>query len=53
MSGSIIKVTATYRFGPRKVSTIGKQAAIYLPTELSFLKGRKVMVTIEVIGNDP
>ena len=46
------KIKETYRFGPRKVSKIGKQAAIYLPKELRFLKGKLVQVTIEVLDID-
>jgi len=44
-----LKIKGIYRFGPKKVSKIGKQAAIYLPKDLRWLRGKKVQVTIEVL----
>jgi len=49
---STLKIKEIYRFGPRKVSRIGKQAAVYLPKDLGFLRGRIVNVTIEVLDFD-
>jgi len=43
------EIKGVYRFGPRKVAKIGRRAAIYLPKELQFLKGKTVNVTIEVL----
>ncbi len=45
------KIREIYTFGPRKVSRIGNQVAVYLPKELKKLQGRKVIVTIHVIDN--
>ena len=43
-------VKRTITFGPRKVSRAsGKRGMIYLPKEFSWLRGKKVMVTIEVL----
>ena len=52
MASAIAKITGIYRFGPRKVTTIGKQAAVYFPKELSFLRGKRVLVTIEVLDGE-
>ena len=49
---TMVKVVATYRIGPKKVTTVGGWPAIYLPKELSFLKGQKVLLTIEVLGRE-
>jgi len=51
MSGTL-KIKSIYRFGPRKVSKIGRRAAIYIPKDLQFLKGKIVQVTIEVLEGD-
>ena len=47
-----VKIKNIYRFGPRKVSKIGRQAAVYLPKEFWFLRGKKVNVILEVIEGD-
>jgi len=45
-----LKVTQVYKIGPKKVAKLGNdQACIYLPKVLVFLRGKKVMVTIEVL----
>jgi len=45
-----LRVAQVYKIGPKKVARIGKdQACIYLPKDLVFLRGKKVMVTIEVL----
>lgn len=45
-----VRVGQVFKVGPKKVARIGRnQAAIYLPKDLVFLRGRKVMVTIEVL----
>jgi len=49
---STLKIKGIWRFGPRKVSKIGNQAAVYLPKELGFLKGKMVYVTIELFEGD-
>jgi len=43
-------VKEVIKFGPKKVSKgpLGR-AMIYLPKEYSWLRGKKVMVTIEVL----
>ena len=46
---AVLKIKGIYRFGPRKVSKIGNRAAVYLPKDLGFLKGKIVQVTIEVL----
>jgi len=46
---TVLKIKSAYRFGPRKVTRIGKRAAIYLPKYLEFLRGKTVQVTIEVL----
>ncbi len=48
-----LKVVQVYKIGPKKVAKLGNdQAAIYLPRSLVFLRGKKVMVTIEVLEED-
>jgi len=37
------------KVGPKKVASLGPHAAIYLPKELAFLKGRIVQLTIEIV----
>jgi len=46
---TVLKIKGAYRFGPRKVTRIGKRAAIYLPKYLEFLRGKTVQVTLEVL----
>jgi len=46
---NIHRVRGIYKVGPKRVANTGRSGAIYLPKELSFLKGKLVQVTIEVI----
>ena len=46
-----LKIREIYKFGPRKISKIGNQAAVYLPKDLTFLQGKKAIVTIEIIDS--
>ncbi|MEM1639182.1 MAG: hypothetical protein QXJ69_03785 [Desulfurococcaceae archaeon] len=44
-----LRVTHIYKVGPRRIARFGKVVGIYLPTKLSFLAGKTVMLTIEVM----
>jgi len=45
-----LKITHVFRIGPKKVSRAGGGfAIIYLPKSLSWLQGKQVFLTIEVI----
>ena len=45
-----LRVVQVYRVGPKRVASLSRDTAgIYLPKELSFLKGKLVQLTIEVL----
>ena len=48
---AVLKIKSIYRFGPRKVSKIGNRAAVYLPKNLGFLRGKIVNVVLEVFDD--
>ncbi len=48
-----LRIGQVFKIGPKKVAKLGNdQAAIYLPKDLVFLRGKKVMVTIEVLEEE-
>lgn len=47
-----LRVTHIYKVGPRRIARFGKVVGIYLPTKLSFLAGKTVMLTIEVLEEE-
>ena len=51
-----LRIVQVYRVGPKKVARLSRDSVgIYLPKELSFLRGRLVQVTLEVleeVGNN-
>ncbi|NPA98031.1 MAG: hypothetical protein GXO43_01495 [Crenarchaeota archaeon] len=50
MVGKTLRIVNVYKVGPKKVARIsGGLAGIYLPKDLAFLRGKKVMITIEVL----
>lgn len=45
-----LRVVNVYKIGPKRVARLSRgQACIYLPKKLSFLRGKLVQVTIEVL----
>ncbi len=43
-------VTEVYEIGPRRVATLSKGCiGVYLPKELSSLRGKRVLLTIKVL----
>lgn len=50
MRGKHFKISHVLKIGPKKVSPAGKGlSVIYLPKSLSWLRGKHVFLTIEVI----
>lgn len=45
-----LKVGQIIKIGPKKISKIGRnQACIYIPKDFNYLRGRKALITIEVL----